>query len=473
MRTPGRIFNCALIASVGIGLSACASLMPDAVQPELPTQWHATPTPAGATVDRDWWRNFGSDELADLVQSAEQQSLDLAAAEARVRQAAATERMASAALWPSLTGEGEAARSGRLGGSAEVSGSSVGAGLAASYEVDLWGRLRANRAGALASLQASTFDRDALRLSVTAAVASTWLQMVALRERITIGESHLATAERLLALIEARARAGAATSLEVVRQRGLLASQRRALASVRQQAEDVRTALLVLLGQTQLPASRSKRLADLSLPLINAGLPAELLSRRPDIARAEARLAAANADVLAARAALLPSLNLDARVGGSDSSLHRVFENPIYSLAAALSAPIFNAGRLAAGRDLAEARREELLASYRQSIVTAFGEVETAVNATRRLDEQVAAQAEELAHAERALVLAESRYRAGAETPIVLLDSQRSLYATQDAATQLKLARLQAAVALYRALGGGWSHAGKNSPAAARPRTTP
>jgi outer membrane protein, multidrug efflux system len=296
---------------------------------------------------------------------------------------------------------------------------------------------------------------------------------MALQERTTIGQRNLASAERLLALVETRARTGAATSLEVARQQGLVATQRRALASVRQQAEDARTALQVLLGQTQVPETTSNRFATLSLPAIGAGLPSELLTRRPDIARVEAQLESADANVLSARAALLPSLNLDVGLSSGENTLRRVFESPVYALAAALTAPIFNAGRLAAGRDLAEARREELLANYRQTIVTAFGEVETALNATTRLDEQLTAQAEELAQAERALALAESRYRAGAETPIVLLDIQRTLYATQDAAVQLKLARLQAAVSLYRALGGGWSRPGKDSPTVAIQRDTP
>jgi NodT family efflux transporter outer membrane factor (OMF) lipoprotein len=365
--------------------------------------------------------------------------------------------MVGAELWPNLGAQLDTRRSARLGGNVELADNTFGAGLAASYELDLWGRLRANRDGALASLQASAFDRDAVQLTVSAAVASTWLQSVALQERSAIGQRNLASAERLLTLVETRARTGAATSLEVARQQGLVATQRRALASVRQQAEDARTALQVLLGQTQVLETTSNRFATLSLPAIGAGLPSELLTRRPDIARAEAQLESADANVLSARAALLPSLNLDVGLSSGGNTLRRVFESPVYALAAALTAPIFNAGHLAAGRELAEARREELLANYRQNIVTAFGEVETALNATTRLDEQLAAQAEELAQAERALALAESRYRAGAETPIVLLDTQRTLYTTQDAAVQLKFARLQAAVSLYRALGGGWS----------------
>ena len=450
-----RIFT--LIVTLSLGLAGCVSVTPERAKLELPAQWRFAPAQKNAVIDHTWWRNFGSEELANLVWAAQMQSLDIAAAEARIRQSEATARMVGAELWPNLGAQLDTRRSARLGGNVELADNTLGAGLAASYELDLWGRLRANRDGALASLQASAFDRDAVQLTVSAAVASTWLQSVALQERSAIGQRNLASAERLLTLVETRARTGAATSLEVARQQGLVATQRRALASVRQQAEDARTALQVLLGQTQVLETTSNRFATLSLPAIGAGLPSELLTRRPDIARAEAQLESADANVLSARAALLPSLNLDVGLSSGGNTLRRVFESPVYALAAALTAPIFNAGHLAAGRELAEARREELLANYRQNIVTAFGEVETALNATTRLDEQLAAQAEELAQAERALALAESRYRAGAETPIVLLDTQRTLYTTQDAAVQLKLARLQAAVSLYRALGGGWS----------------
>ncbi len=448
-----RIF--ALISLLTVGLVGCAAMVSEVTKPELPAQWRNAPSAEAATVDRAWWRNFGSDELSALIERTEAQSFDLAAAEARIRQAEATARMIGADLWPTVTGGLAAERSGALHGQAGA-GNSFDAGLSASYEVDLWGRLRANRDAALADLQASTFDRDAVRLSVTAAVASNWLQAVAGQERIAIGERNLATAERLLALVEARARAGAATPLEVARQQGLVAAQRRALASIRQQADDARTALAVLLGQASAPETRGVQLAVLNLPGIGSGLPSELLTRRPDIARAEAHLQAADASVQAARAALFPSLSLGADLDSSGNSLRRIFENPVYSLAAALTAPIFNAGRLAAGRDLAEARWAELLANYRLGIVTAFGEVESALNAAARLDEQLAAQAEELAQAQRAMALAESRYRAGAETPIVLLDTQRTLYAAQDVAVQLKLARLQAVVGLYKTLGGGW-----------------
>ncbi len=393
--------------------------------------------------------------------------MDIASAIARVRQAEASAHIVGAALVPAITGNVAAGREGRIGGNATVDGSAYSLGLSASYEVDFWGRNRAVRDSALATLQASTFDRDTVQLTVTAGVASAWLQAVALGERIGIAGLNLQSAERLLALVESRARAGAATPLELALQRGLVASQRRGIEALRQQAADAQTAISLLLGQAGLPAIESSTLAALNAPAIGTGLPAELLTRRPDIARAEAQLSAADADVLAARAAMLPSLTLTGGVGTGGDRLRRVFDNPLYSVAAGLAAPIFDAGRLAAGWELAQAQREELLANYRQAIVAAFADVELALNAVVGIDAQATAQAEELAQAQRALTLAERRYRAGAETLLTLLDAQRTLYAAQDAAVQLKAQRLQASVALYKALGGGWSRTNDRFAAAA------
>ena len=435
---------------MAMSLAGCAA--------PLPTQWHSAPqTGAQAGVTADWWRSFGSAELDALVRQAQAQSLDMAAAVARVQQAGAAARIAGAALLPEVGASLDASRQQRLGGNASVDGKLFGAGLNASYEVDFWGRNRAGRDSALATLQASAFDRDTLQLTVSAGVATAWLQAVALRERIAIGESNLQSAGRLLALVESRVRAGAATPLELAQQRGLIAAQRRGVEALRQQAGDARSALALLLGQDNGPDIATQTLAALQAPSVAAGLPAELLTRRPDIARAEAQLAAADANLLAARAALLPRLTLTGGIGSGGDALRRVFDNPLYSLAAGLAAPVFDAGRLAAGRDLAQARREELLANYRAAIVAAFADTEVALNAVAGIAAQSAAQGEELAQAQRALTLAERRYRAGADSLLTLLDAQRTLYAAQDAAVQLQAQGLQASVALYKALGGGWS----------------
>ncbi|AVO53342.1 efflux transporter outer membrane subunit [Ectopseudomonas mendocina] len=443
---------------VALLLSGC-SHKPEtpAELPAAPAQWrHAQ---AGEAVTDTWWRSFASTELDALIDQALRNNQDLAAAAARLRQAEASSRAAGAPLLPRLDGNLGASREGRLGGNGEAVGNRYSGGLVASYEVDLWGRLAADYDAAQAELAASRFDRDALRLSLTASLVETWLRQVALDERLRLADLNLNNAERVLATVQARANAGAATPLELAQQRGLVAEQRRSRAELRQQADDVRSNLAVLLGQGEPAATSSTSLVTLQAPSLTVGLPSELLLRRPDLARAEAQLSAADANLRAARAALLPRLNLSAGANGSAGSLSRVFADPLYSLTTALTAPIFDGGALAAERDRSDARREELLANYRQRIIEAFADVQVALNAGSGVEAQWQAQQDVQAQAERALQLAERRYQAGADDLLNLLDAQRTLYAAEDQSALLRLARLQSGVALARALGGGWSAA--------------
>ncbi|WP_370679467.1 efflux transporter outer membrane subunit [Comamonas sp. GB3 AK4-5] len=431
--------------------------------PALPGQWAQDRTgervTAGDVVRQRWWHSFGNAQLNTLVEQAQQQSWDVAAAVARVHQARASLRHAGASLLPEVNASLDASREGRLDKHSQAAGNGFKAGLSASYELDFWGRNSATRDAAQASLQASVYDRDTVRLTVEAAVASAWLTSMALQEREGIAQSNLASAQRLLQLVQARAGLGAASALELAQQRGLVAAQQRALALMQQQKAASLTALALLLGQAQSMPLVQDSLSSLRIPGIQSETPAELLTRRPDIARAEARLAAAQANLQAARAAMLPRVTLSAQVGSGDDSLRRVFDNPLYSLAAGLAAPIFDAGRLAADRDLADARREELLVGYRQAIVQAFGDVQTALHAVAGTQTQAEAQAQELVQARKALALAEARYRAGSETLMTLLATQQTLYQAQGMAVQLHQERLLASVGLYKALGGGWEQA--------------
>lgn len=448
-------------------LCACATTPPPqaATTLALPAQW-GTPGAAGGaagSISPDWWRSLGSAELDALVQAAQAQSLDAAAAAARLRQAEAAARQAGAALLPAVTASVDAGRQARFSGGSSTDGTAANryaAGFAASYEIDFWGRQRAGHDAALARLQASAFDKGTVGLTLTAAVADAWLRLVGGRERLAIAGLNLQGAERVLALVDARARAGAATPLERAQQRGLVATQRQAIEALRQQVQGQHTALAVLLGQATPPPVQADTLAGLQPPSIGAGLPAELLVRRPDVARAEAQLAAAHADLRAARAALLPRITLGAGLGVGADRLGRAFDHPLYSLAAGLTAPIFDGGRLAAGADIQEARRDELLAQYRAAIVAAVGDAEVALQAVAGTDAQTTAQAQVLEQAQQAHALAQVRYRAGADTLLTLLDAQRTLYAAQDNAALLRQARLMASVALYKALGGGWQPTG-------------
>lgn len=455
-----------LALGTALSLGGCASGNSGMAAAE-PVQTSAAPAADHAA----WWAAFGSAELASVVERAQAQNLDVAAAGARVRQAEAQARIADATLWPSLSLLAGASREARWGNSQPVASSASAASFLASYQVDLWGGQRAQRDAAQAHWRASVFDADAVRLTVTAGTASAWLRMIGLAQRAAIAGLNLADAERLLELVEARHRAGAALPLELAQQRGIVATQRRQLAALRSEAAISRTSLATWLGAHEpLPASTA-RFDDLRVPSIEAGLPSDLLARRPDIARAEARLSAADADIAAARAAMLPSLSLDAGIATGSGRWRGLFDSPVYSLAAALAAPIFEGGRLSAQRDVALERREELLADYRSAIVAAFADAQIALQAIDGLAAGDAAQAEALRQARRALGIAESRYRLGAETLLTLLDAQRTLYAAQDAAAQMQLARLLASVDLYQALGGGWQAVNCAGPASPRGTT--
>lgn len=455
MRTP--TLFCLLLL-----LAACSSVAPLQPNPDdrlaqMPQQWHNQASAGGATLDEAWWQGFGSAELFTLIQQAQKANYDLVAAMARVSQAQKLAVVAGAPLLPEVTATAGIGRQRPLGGSNAATLSTYSTGLAASYEIDFWGKNRVAYQGALARVQQSEFDRDSLRLTIAANVANTWLEVTGLRGRTEIARQNLANAEQVLVLVESRYRSGAANQVELSQQQGLVSAQRRELAQLQQQQGNAETILATLLSQPLTDRLvGSSRLLDVQVPDARAGLPVTLLTRRPDIASAEAALLAANADIEVARAVMLPSITLSGGVYGSSEHLRGFLDSPLYSLAAGLTAPIFNAGRLVAQRDYAIARREELLANYRQAIVAALGDVEAALNRIAGLDQQAQAQAAALEHAGRAFASAQSRYQAGAETMLTLLDTQRTLFSAQDLSLQVQQLRLQASVDLYRALGGGW-----------------
>ncbi|MNH07665.1 Toluene efflux pump outer membrane protein TtgF precursor [compost metagenome] len=341
--------------------------------------------------------------------------------------------------------------------SRERTSTSFGTRLSASYEVDFWGGKTAARDSALFNLDASRFDRQTVELTLLSGVANSYLQSLALREQVHIARLNLSNAEDVLRLVETRYQSGSATALELAQQRSLVAGQQRQVPLFEQQLQEARITLATLLGEpVQALPALEESITRLNWPQIGSGVPSELLSRRPDIATAEASLAAAQADVRVARAAMLPSLTLGADLGSGADTFAQVMRSPYYTLSAGLAAPIFNNGRLRAERDKARAKQDELLENYRSSIINGFADVERAINGISGVDQQRQSQDEEVEQAQIAFRLSERRYQAGAETLLTVLETQRTLYQAQDQQVQLRLARLQGSVALYKALGGGW-----------------
>ena len=448
-------------------LSACGTpaQRPDSgIQP--PASWQS-PHTAGAVHDnQQWWNRFGSPQLDRLIEQARLGSYDLAAAIARVRQAQADTVIAGGSQLPEVKAGANANRQKLMRGNgysqldADSDNDAVdyfNANLVASYEIDFWGGQRASRDSAQFNLDASEFDQATVELTLLSGVANSYAQALSLQEQSRIAELNLANAQNVLKLVQTRFDSGSATALELAQQKSLVAAQQRQLPLVRQQAEEAQISLAALLGRpVQALSLGQERFDQLTWPAIDAGVPSQLLSRRPDIARAEAQLAAAQADVTVARAAMLPTVTLTAEIGSGADRADDILRSPFYNLSAGLLAPVFNNGRLGAQRDKATARQQELLETYRGAIINGFADVEKALNSIRGLDEQRGWQSEELSQAQTAFNIAQSRYQAGAEDLLTVLETQRTLYAAQDLNVQLRLSRMQASIALYKALGGGW-----------------
>ncbi|WP_245416719.1 efflux transporter outer membrane subunit [Undibacter mobilis] len=461
--------------SLALTLGGC--LLSDKPEPglDIPARYDgssANPKIAEAALPTlDWWRGFRSRELTDIVEQAREANLDIAAAIARIVQADAQSRIVGAALLPAIDLNGNASRSqaskttGLGNGQPFVDNNgfrvsnTLNATLSASYEIDFWGKNRAALRSFEQTAVASRFDRDVVTLSTIATAANSYFQVLAAQDRLRAARNNLAAAERVLGLIRQRLNAGTASDLEVSQQESLVATQRAAIPPLEQTVAQFRNALAVLMARVPEHVSiRGGSLNAVAVPRVTPGLPSSLLAQRPDIREAEAQLAAANANVENARAQLLPSVTLTG-AGGYQSSVFKLLMRPesvIFNAAAGLTQPIFEGGRLLGNVDLQKGRQDELLQNYRKAVISGFADVETALSAIRTTTQREQLQRAVVSASQRAFDISEQRLREGTIDLITVLQTQQSLFTAQDSLVQARLARLQAVVSLYQALGGGW-----------------
>lgn len=479
------IFNTTLLIALAL-ISGCAIRgEPAKLDMPLPEKWDEVEA-ANPSPKNNWWNEFDSAELAQLIAIALADSPDMTIASERVRQAEAAVQSAGASLFPSLNLDvGSGSRRSTPDGGSGTTTDSSSAALGVSYEVDLWGRISAGKRAAQASLDGSRYDLETARLTLTSGVATAYFQVLETRARLQVARDNLAIAERLLRIVDVRYRNGAASALDVSRQNTTVLTQRAALAPLEVLERQSLSALSILLGRPpQGFTLAGVPITDLTIPQLGASLPSELLTRRPDLASAEAQLRAADANVDVARAALLPSVQLTGSGGLSASDLLSL-NSPTRSLAltGTLTQTIFDGGRLRSQVNISEAQRRQLLESYRASILIALKEVEDALGNAERYRRQELAQAAIRDEAQRSLQLSELRLREGADELSTVLEAQRTLYAAQDQLAQLRSARLRSAVDIVKATGGGWQRADSainNSPinnptgnAAATPQQAP
>ncbi|MBI5780377.1 MAG: efflux transporter outer membrane subunit [Rhodocyclales bacterium] len=428
---------------------------------ELPSGWQS-----GAAEDRwpapRWWRDFGDPTLDALEEMALSQNHDLRAAIERVAEARALLQVAAAGLYPSLDASAASSRQKSSSGNSSSITNRHQALLSASYELDLFGYNRAQAEAAAARLQGSEFDRRTVELGVTALTAGSWFTLAALEARLAAARESLDTARAMLGVVQAQRRAGMATDLQVAQQELEIATIEASIPPLQTQRTQAANALALLLGRPpQDFAPQVTPITQLRLPSPPAGLPSGLLERRPDVRSAEAALQAATADARAATAALYPRLDLTAQGGGASSALGQILDpgSRLFTLAATLSATLFDGGRLRGELAYSEARVRELAQTYQQTLLSAFGDVENALSAQRNGDEALAAQQRAVAQAQTALRIATLQYQQGMTLYLDVLTAQRSLLNARDAEVQARLARLNAALSLYQALGGGWEDA--------------
>lgn len=436
---------------------------------EIPRAYRAAPRAANAALPKlDWWREFRSPELTALIEQTQAGNFDIAAAIARIVQADAQARLAGAALLPTLDAQGAAQRSrssqtGAGGLSAGGGGSDrslYSVSLSASYEIDFWGKNRALTRAAEQIAVATRFEREVVGLSAVATVANTYFLVLAAQDRLRIARENVESATRILTLIQQRQSAGTASALDIAQQETIAATQRASIPPLEQQLRQNIATLGLLIGRApENIAVRGGTMARLAIPRATPGMPSELLTRRPDIRQAEALLASANANVYAARAAFLPSIQLTGEGGYSSLALRTLFrpESAFYSVAAGLVQPIFDGGRLLGQLDLQKGRQDELLQIYRRRIISGFADVERALIATQQLARQEQLQREAVTSSRRAYEISETQLREGTVDLVTVLQTQQTHFQAQDVLTQIRLLRLQAAVGLFQALGGGWT----------------
>jgi outer membrane protein, multidrug efflux system len=437
--------------ALSLAFSAC-SLAPNYERPPmaLPTAWSNV---AGIGVAQQnpatpFWQELGSADLNRLIDLALAQNLDLEAALHRIEQARAQAKSAAAPLYPTINASGAGSQTFQDPKNTQ----SLRGGASISYEIDLWGKNRNTAKSADYRINASEFDREALRLVITSDVSNFYGQILSLNDRIRIAEFNLKNAEEILRIIEARFAQGSVSGLEVSQQRVAVNGFRTTLASLVEQRSTSANALAILLGRApqNLPLPGAE-LNTLKIPPMNLTPPATLLTARPDIQSVEAGLRGANADIGAARAAFFPSLTL-----GLDTAISAGFGGPAAaatSIASSLLAPIFTGGRLTGNLENVTARQKELAAQYQKTVLVAFREVEDALAALKSNNEQAALSTESVRESQNAYNIAKARFDAGAIDYLTLLETQRSLYQAQDSQIAVHQGQLQSFVQLRKALG--------------------
>ena len=448
-------------------LLACTSLVACLGEPyqrpamEVPAEFRISVEQTPQADDRQWWQGFGDPVLDGLVEEALRSNEDLRIAAARVDEFHGAMMQVRAGLVPGVgysvqSGQQQPSRAVPPGSDATVN--SVSGGFTAGWEIDVWGRIRNLTAASVADWQASEADRRAAVLSVVGATVTGYLVLLSLDEQLATAHSTLESRAKALAVFEKRHKGGVVSGVEVAQAQSAYEVAAASIPLLEQQIEQQENALSVLLGRTPGPIQRGRKLEQLGTPAIPAGLPSDVLTWRPDVVAAEQQLVAANARVSAARALYFPTISLTGFLGSASTSLGDLFTagTDTWNYLGSAAGPIFQGGANVGANQVADARKAQLVANYRNVVRRAFADVDDALVATVKTTERTKAQKAQVDALIRYATLSRKRYDGGYTSYLEVLDAETSLFNAELLSSQGERDRLLAHVDLYRALGGGW-----------------
>ncbi len=457
--------------------AAGCTVGPDYVRPALdvPQAFDNGNRDANQTANIDWWRQFEDPELDALIAEALANNRDMRIAAANIEQAAAVFSQSRSALFPQLGYGGSAAEerasetdAPQLYSVVRNPKSSYQTLASASWEIDLWGRIRRLSEAARAELLATESAWQGVTLSLVSSVAQSYIQLLGLDEQLRVAKRTLAAYAESLRIFELRFAYGQVSRMTVAQARSQYETAAGAIPKLQSQIGQTENALSVLLGRNPGPIPRGKTIQQLRLPPVPAGLPSDLLVNRPDVRQAEQRLIAANANIGAARALYFPTISLTGATGFTSSELSDLFRGTsrIWSYAGSVTGPIFSGGAISSGVRQAEAAHKAALLSYESAIQNAFADVENALIAQKSLAEQMQSE-ERLVDANSEYVrLAHLQYEGGYAPYSTVLQAEQQLFPSELNSVQTRTTLLVSLVNIYKAMGGGWQTAA--SPAVPR-----
>jgi len=472
-------------------IAAC-TMGPDYVRPKFdtPAEFRFEPKAVAETADTAWWKQFGDPVLDSLIAEALANNVNLKVAAANVDQAAGLLTQTRSQLFPQISyaATGERNRTTEAGANRDAvrllpnPQTAYQALLTASWEIDLWGRIRRQSESALANVLASDDARRAVILSLVASVASDYIQLIGLDAQLAIAKQTLEAYGESVKLFELQFKYGQVSQLNVAQAQSQYETAAAQIPVIEQQIAQTENALSILLGRNPGPIPRGKSIDDLVLPTVPAGLPSQLLERRPDLMQSEQQLVAANAQIGAAKALYFPTISLTGNFGSASGDLSKLFTGParVWNYTGQAIGPIFTFGLVSGQVAQAEAGQQAALYNYELSIQNAFADVANALIASQKLQEQSAAQARLVAALKDYARLANLQYTGGYTSYVTVLQAEQSLFPAELTLASVRAQVFTSNVSIYKAMGGGWidladksTAAGKTTPVAERVQQPP